>query len=143
MRTPDITRRLRQTGFGLVSAIFLVVVLALLGTAMVAISTTQQQSSALDIEGVRAYQAAKAGIEWGLYQRLQLGVCTGANANVPLPPGTSLSGFTVTVVCRPDTFLGNTAVITATACNIPAGGSCPNNAPNNGGYVERVMEVRL
>lgn len=143
MKTPGVMQRSQQAGFGLLSAVFLVIVLALLGAAMVAISTTQQQSSALDIEGVRAYEAARAGIEWGLYQKLQVGACTGVNVNVPLPSGTSLSGFTVTVLCKPDALLGNTAVITATACNIPAGGNCPNGAPNSGSYVERVMEVRL
>jgi MSHA biogenesis protein MshP len=55
-------------GFALVSAIFLLVVIAALGVFAVTISTTQQQSSAMDALGSRAYQAAKAGIEWGIYQ---------------------------------------------------------------------------
>lgn len=134
----------KQAGFSLVSAIFLLVVLAALGVAMVTISTVQHQSSSLDIQGVRAYQAARAGIEWGLYKKLQTSSCAGAAITVPLPAGTSLSDFTVTVVCTPDNALGiGTAVIQATACNIPAGGSCPNAAPNSSNYVQRVVEVRL
>ncbi len=137
--------RMRKTqGFSLISAIFLLVVLAALGVAMVTISTVQHQSSALDVQGSRAYQAARAGIESGVFQRLQAGACTGAAANVALPAGTSLSDFTVTVVCTPDADLGvNSAVIQATACNIPAGGACPNPAPNSSDYVQRVVQARL
>jgi MSHA biogenesis protein MshP len=58
----------RIRGFALVSAIFILVVLAALGAFIVNISTSQQIGSALDVQGVRAYQAARAGIEWGLYQ---------------------------------------------------------------------------
>ena len=60
----------KQRGFSLVSAIFLLVVIAALGTFAVTLSTTQQQSSALDVMGARAYQAAQAGIEWGAFQVL-------------------------------------------------------------------------
>ncbi len=137
-------RMRKAQGFSLISAIFLLVVLAALGVAMVTISTVQHQSSALDVQGSRAYQAARAGIEWGVFQRLQAGACTGAAANVALPAGTSLSDFTVTVVCTPDVDLGvNSAVIQATACNIPAGGACPNPAPNSSDYVQRVVQARL
>src|SRR5437899_3676273 len=66
-----VRRQRRSAGVGLVTAIFLLVVLAGLGGAMVALSAAQQSSSALDVEGARAYQAARAGIEWGLYQNLR------------------------------------------------------------------------
>lgn len=135
--------RRRERGFSLVSAIFLLVVLAALGVAMVTISTVQHQSSGLDVQGVRAYQAARAGMEWGVYQRLRAASCA-TQTNLGFPADTSLSGFTVTVRCTPDNALGiDTAVITATACNIPAGGACPNGAANSGDYVQRVVEVRL
>ena len=53
-----------QKGFSLVTAIFLLVVLATLGTLMVTFFSAQQQSSALDVMGTRAYQAARVGVEW-------------------------------------------------------------------------------
>ncbi|WP_231949283.1 agglutinin biogenesis protein MshP [Herminiimonas arsenitoxidans] len=141
-------RMCKAGGFSLVSAIFLLVVLAALGVAMVTISTVQHQSSGLDVQGTRAYQAARAGAEWGIYQRMQVPAYCGAAVanNIALPAGTSLNGFTVTVVCTPDNGLGlniNSAVIEATACNIPAGGTCPNAAPNSSDYVQRVVQVRL
>jgi MSHA biogenesis protein MshP len=86
-----------QRGFSIVSAIFLLVVLAFLGTAMVTFSVNQQQTAALDVAGERAYQAARAGIEWGAFQALQNGVCA-ANTNLAPLAGT-LSGFSVTVTC--------------------------------------------
>ena len=52
-------RRARASGAGLVTAIFLLVVLAGLATALVSVFTTQRQSSALDEQGARAYQAAR------------------------------------------------------------------------------------
>ncbi|MDO8291698.1 MAG: hypothetical protein Q7T29_02330 [Gallionella sp.] len=89
-----------QRGFSLVSAIFLLVVIAALGAFAVTLSTTQQQSSALDVLGARAYQAARTGIEWGAYQILRNGgACAAATT---LPAGTlagTLSGFDVTVNC--------------------------------------------
>lgn len=87
-----------QKGFSLITAIFLLVVIAALGTFAVTLSTTQQQSAALDVMGARAYQAARAGIEWGAFQALRNGVCV----NTVLPAGTfpgTLSGFAVTVTC--------------------------------------------
>src|SRR4030067_2020097 len=57
-------------GFSLVSAIFLLVVIAALGTFAMTLSTTQHQSAALDVMGARGYQAARAGVEWGAYQVL-------------------------------------------------------------------------
>ena len=49
---------LRQSGFALVTAIFILVVLAGLGAAMVSISTTQHTTVAMDIQSARAQQAA-------------------------------------------------------------------------------------
>ena len=86
-------------GFALVSAIFLLVVLATLGAFMVSFSTVQHATSAQDLNGSRAYQAARAGMEWGAYHvmRTPTFVC-GGTTSLPALPGT-LSPFTVTVQC--------------------------------------------
>jgi MSHA biogenesis protein MshP len=55
-----------QNGFTLVQAIFILVVLALLGTYMVRLSTVQQSTSTQALLQSRAYQAARAGLEWGI-----------------------------------------------------------------------------
>lgn len=91
----------RQSGFALVTAIFILVVLAGLGAAMVSISTTQHTIVAMDIQSARAYQAARAGIEWGTFQALQSPApagftCPAAGATYNLTPFT---GFNATVTC--------------------------------------------
>jgi MSHA biogenesis protein MshP len=152
-----------QRGFALVSAIFLLVILAALGVAMVTFSTAQHTSSSLDVMGSRAYQAARAGVEWYLYQRLNPQVssnnptyCVNSSAagtaatpvSFALPAGTSLSPFTVTVTC---TATANAPAsvspaiivrtITAYACNQPIGGACPGTPARD--YVEREVQVTL
>lgn len=109
---------IRQHGFAIISAIFLIVVLAALGAFMVTFSTAQQTTSAQDLQGTRAYHAARTGIEWGAYQALQKASC--ASSTTIAPAGT-LSGFSVTVQCAPFgpyTEAGNTVTlyqITSTA----------------------------
>lgn len=142
-------------GFAMVSAIVILVILAALGAAVVTVSTSQQMGSALDTQGARAYQAARAGLEWGLY-KLQSsngfdyanpnGRTCPATASFPLPAtATTLSEFTVTVSCTPNTDPspgGPTVyVIEATACS-PSGGSCPGTvgAP---AYIERRLSVSI
>lgn len=130
-------------GFALASAIFLIVSLAVLGAAMTYISTVSHAASALDVEGARAYQAAKAGIEWGAYMELVNHSCVASTSIVP--PAQTLSTYTVTVNCFPATN-GNANPpvtvyrITATACNHPNAGSCPGIAGSMD-YVERQMQA--
>ncbi|HQQ34396.1 MAG TPA: hypothetical protein PK372_00455 [Rugosibacter sp.] len=156
----------RIQGFAIVTAIFILVVLAALGAFIVSISTNQQIGTALDIQGVRAYQAAKSGVEWGIYQieatpayNFSYGtpaVAVGnANPNTracPASPASfapaapTLAGFTVTVTCAATLDVNNGPTVfrvVSTACNQPAAGACPNNAPTSPDYVERRIEVTL
>jgi len=136
--------RRRSAGVGLITAIFLLVVLAGLGVAMVTVFTSQQQSSSLDVQGARAYQAARAGVEWGLFQQLRNGSCVPATT-FALPAGSLLAGFTVTVTCKASGADPLTRrVLEATACNLPGtDGTCPNGATNSPDYVQRKVEVEI
>lgn len=136
----------RLRGFTIVSAIFILVVLAALGAFIVSISTTQNIGSALDVQGVEAYQAAKAGLEWGLHRQLRSGSCVGATSFSPTA-GT-LSSFTVTVICTatpdPGGHGGPTVhTINSTACNEPnvAEPKCPNTTSPGSNYIERRLDV--
>ena len=102
--------RKRCGGFSLISAIFLLVVVTLLGAYVATLSSNQHIAEALDVEGARAYQAARAGVDWGAWQLLQAPAgafrtsCDGATYATPFSqalaglPGT-LSGFAVQVQC--------------------------------------------
>jgi MSHA biogenesis protein MshP len=137
----------KQAGVGLITAIFLLVVIAGLAAAMVTVFTSQQAGSLLDQQGTRAYQAARAGIEWGLFRKTQANSCV-KTSNFALPPGTSLSVFWVTVTCTAVKGPGGNAdlertVIRATACNLPVNGVCSEPGDNDMDYVQRVIEVQL
>jgi len=144
----------RQTGFSIIAAIFLLVVLALLAALIASVTGMQQSSGQLDVQGVRAYQAARAGMEWAAYQVLDpndaipacgLAACPASPQNLPALAG-SLSGFTVTVTCTQtaNTTEGNRNLrvfqIVATACN--QGASCPAAAPTSD-YVERQVQASV
>lgn len=95
-RATGAARHLGARGFSIVAAIFLLVVLSALGAFMLTFGNAQHLSSAQDLQGARAYQAARAGIEWGAYQALRNASCAGST---PLTLAGTLSSFTVTVTC--------------------------------------------
>jgi MSHA biogenesis protein MshP len=89
---------IRQTGFAAVAAIFLVVVLAAMGAFMVSISNSQQISSVQDVQGTRAYWAAKGGLEWGITTANALLACPTS------PTALTLDGLNVSVTCTTSSF---------------------------------------
>lgn len=98
---------MRQRGFALVAAIFLIVVLALLGIVIVRVSGVQHQTVNVALLGARAYEAARSGIEWAAFQALNAASCTTTTLN--MTEG-GLDGFDVDVICSSTTHTetGNT-----------------------------------
>lgn len=84
-------------GFAIMAAIFLVVVLGLLAAMIVSLSSTQQVGQARDLLGSRAYFAARAGLDWGLYRVLRNTQCA-PTSTLPALDG-SAGGFVVQVSC--------------------------------------------
>jgi MSHA biogenesis protein MshP len=141
-----------QRGFGAIMAIVILVILAALAAAMINFSTVQQTTSAQDILSAKAWQAAKAGNEWGLYQALKNTSCVGgAGTTLNLSAAT---GMRVTVVCNSWTYNeGQTCAtlpcvaatvtvyqVVALACNSSTG--CPDaTMAVSPGYIERKREV--
>ena len=139
----------RQAGVGLVTAIFLLVVLAGLGVAAVTLYTSQQASSDLDVEGAKAYQAARAGIDWGLYEQLRHARCE-TGTSFGFPATSVLGSFRVTVSCQriddlkdSDGTPLNRWRLRAVACNQPVDGACGQQASNSPDYVQRRLEVEI
>lgn len=96
------TRKM-QRGFAIIAAIFLLVVLAALGAFMVTFSNTQHLTSAQDVQGSRAYWAARAGLEWGI---------AGITTSCPTSPTTlSVNSFSVVVTCALQTYPEASATI--------------------------------
>lgn len=146
----------RQRGFLIIAAVFLLVVLAGLVAYLTTVSTTSQAASAADQNSARAYQAARAGVEWGAYQLLRTsgsfkttcdGVTATSTSNLAFP--STLAPFTATVICTRVTVTEGAASVRAyrlvsNACNVPTGGgACPNAASTAATYVEREISLSL
>lgn len=152
----------RAQGFTIVSAIFILVVLAALGGFLAVVATTQQVGFGLDVQGARAYQAARAGVEWGLYRVLrdanyalntattttnQLSASSGCTSVTSASPTTTtisplpaptLSEFTVTVTCyavHDNTNMGPWVYVIQSTASVGTVGSLI--------YVERRVRVTI
>ena len=67
-----------QQGITLVGALFIIVVMALLGTGLLQLTATSQQSIGQEITSVKAYFAGHSALQWGMYQATFAGA-TGAH----------------------------------------------------------------
>ncbi|MCK6411088.1 MAG: hypothetical protein L6Q55_01525 [Azonexus sp.] len=149
----------RQRGLGVIAAIVVLVILAALAAGIVAFSSGQQRASALDAQSVRAWQAAKAGNEWGVFQVLN-GVWRSDGAANPCPVDmgagnkidaapldlTALTGFRVQVSVQCWRYKEGSSElrlyrVESIACNAPA---CDTAADASvAGYVERRRVVMV
>ncbi|MHB1334012.1 MAG: hypothetical protein ACYCY1_15585 [Sulfuriferula sp.] len=126
-----------QRGFAIVAAIFLLVVLSALGAFMLTFSSVQHITSAQDVQGTRAYQAARTGIEWGAYQVL---ISSNCPSSTTLTAGGTQAGFSILVQCNafPSTTEGGNTVnmyqIISTASQGTLGSAT---------YVERQLQATL
>jgi len=82
---------IKQQGITLIGAIFVLIIVSLLGQYLVTISAVQRQTSLLALQSARAYQAANAGIEWAV------GHATFCNSGT-----LSINNFNVTVTSTLD-----------------------------------------
>lgn len=120
-------------GFAMISAIFILVVLAALGAFGIGIASMQHLGSAYDVEGARALHAARSGLDWAAYRVTQNGSCATRTD--------TLLGFTVTVNCNKT---GIYYRLLATACNRPnSSGACPNASDPGNTYTERQVEMTI
>ena len=94
---------MKQKGFTLVMAIFILLVTSLLGIYMLRMSAVELDTSNYAFQGARAYQAARAGIEWAVADILNGGNCTQVSAQTAMT-FTGINGFTVSLSCSSQTF---------------------------------------
>ncbi len=80
----------RQRGFALVSAVFLLVVIAALGAFAVRINSNQQHNADLDLAMLRADAAVQSGIQYAAARLSSVPDCNTSGLNgqsLPLPQG--------------------------------------------------------
>ena len=133
-----------QRGFALMSALFLLVVLAALGVYMVSISSTEHYTSLYALQSAKAYYAARSGIEWGADTALN-NSCAAAN-KIGLNPGGTLSGFSVNVACTDPNSRGYAESQLASSYHvyvITAQSYTTNIAFGNPGYASRRIRVTI
>jgi len=133
----------RQRGFLVMAGIFLIVVVGAYVAYLATQSNVQQVTSLDDIQSARAYQAARAGIEWGAYQVIRNGSCSNTNLTFA---GSTLAPFTAAVTCTASGSITEGAAtlvvyrVTANACN---SAPCPNAGTTSSTYVEREVSVSI
>lgn len=132
-----------QGGFALVTAIVILVLLSVLAGYLARIATFAQIGSAQDIQGYRAYHAAKAGLDWGLHQVLNGGTCSASPS--AMPAISADVGLQVFLTCnsygpyQEGTNSFSVYRLTAIACNASA---CPPTTVPPG-YVERSLSASV
>ncbi len=101
--------RRTQNGFSLVPALFLLVVLGILGAVAIRVSMVSQQTVVLTMQATRAYSAARTGIEHASYRAVNGGSCT--SETLALSEG-GLAGFTVVTSCSSTTHTEGPTTVT-------------------------------
>lgn len=127
---------MRPNGFAIVSALFLIVALAALGVAIMHFASVQQIAGAQDIQGSRAFAAARAGAEWQVAVILAQETPPGGNPQYACaaPASFAFAGFDLAVSCAHSDHAeeGNTVRVYRITSTALAGG-----AVGALGFVER------
>ena len=145
-----------ERGFAYVAAIFLLVVLGAFAAFVVDIGTKAAAGGAAAVQGVRAFEAARAGLEWARFQirdpngtlapgPTQLPDCFASPRTIALPA--ELAPFAVVLTCARTPSAGASpnfhedgdrrlAIYTVTA-------TASFGAPGGTDYVERRLEARI
>lgn len=145
---PRPTRR-PASGLGAVAIIVVLVALSALAAAILRMGQAEQATATRDLLSQRAMQAARAGMEWGLYQAFKGPWTSCSNASQTLDLRSDY-GLYATVTCDSRSFNeGESApgtpqvtrvyTIDVVACSAS---TCPNAAAAvQPGYVERRRQI--
>lgn len=139
---------LRQRGISVIAAIFLLLLMAGLAAFMVSMISATNLNLAADVGGSRAYQAARAGVELGLYKVMQEAPANGNPATKDDALADCFSAVTPTI---------ETMTVAVKCEQFPPGGdyregartiriyriTATANAPGPGGGIERQVEVTV
>ena len=111
--------KLRQRGFSLIAAIFLLAVVAALVIYLANIGVVQHTTQLYGVQGARASQAARSGIEWGIHRAIVDDSCAASTSFT----NAAFAGFSIEVQCaRTVHFEGTTRVDTFNLTSIASSG---------------------
>lgn len=120
-----------QSGFSIVTALFILLVLAFLGGIMATMSGVQSRTSLWALQGAQAYHAARSGLEWGVAESLSDGACAADTFEV--------IGFTVTVTCAQQQFTEGDQTFNVYQLTSLA----QRSAYGNDDYISRQLQARV
>jgi MSHA biogenesis protein MshP len=123
---PDFRMHQGAQGFGLVAAMFLMIVVTLIVIAMARLSAAQHGTNSLSIQQARAYQAARAGLEWGISRALA-GTCA---VGTPGFEGSGLAEFSVAVACQQQSYTDRDETVTLYRLTATAQNGSPGGRPD-------------
>ena len=142
----------RRRGMGAVSVIVVLVALAAMAAAVLRLGQQASSVTVQDVQGARASSAARAGLEWGLYQAFKGSWTACSNVVQTQDHG---NGLRVTVSCDSRLFNEGESspgtpqtvrvfTLDAVACSSSgAASACPDAAAAvRLGYVERRRQVQ-
>ncbi len=137
---------LSQKGFSLVTAIFLLVVLAGLLGYMVNLSVVQHNTVAMAVRGARAIQAARSGLDYAIYQVLPAGNgCPQVAANISFSAAEpALQPFTVSLSCSQSDHIEGVETVTVYELTAEAvSGSYSQGGRANPDYISRRLRATV
>jgi len=132
----------KQGGFSIVMAIFILVVLSLLGGYMVKLSGVQNATAVNAVQGARAYQAARSAIEWSIAKIItSAGDCRGVTDDSALAALTEVNSFNITLsfIYPPIDFSEGETNFTVYKINSKSEFGSYENA----GYISRTVEMSI
>lgn len=134
----------RQAGFSLISAVFILVILATLAGYMVSLSGIQSSVPVGAIQGARAMNAARSGTEWASYlisnAPSAVQGCNNVNNATLNFSVNGLNNFSVSIACSLSTHveggIGNFHIITLVV-------TATHGSFGTTDYIERVLRTSL
>jgi MSHA biogenesis protein MshP len=113
----------KQSGSALVIAIFVLVIMTLIGSALIRMQSSSAEAVVYEVMGTRAYAAAQTGIQWQLTEVFPLDTTGSTPCSTLVEPdisGTSgLEGCQLAITCNDDIEHDNVQYYTITST-----GSC-------------------
>lgn len=135
------SNKLKRTvrGSTLVIAIFIIVIMSLLGVALVRMISVSSQGVAYEVLGTKAFQAAQSGMQWELQQVFPLGggagVCDDNDPGFAISNADGMALCTIKTTCKAIAGAAGHYILTST-------GQCGDGNSEDNIVAVRTVEVQ-